>query len=153
MATLIFQCHIFLPFHTVHGVLQARILEWIVIYSSSGLHFDRTLHYDPSILSGPSRHGSQFHWTMQAPLPLQGYPWFRVNPKSNEWCPFIGMRIGEDMERHVEGRAMGWHRQKPEWEAANHGKQSGWQLPEVGREACSWQGHSPSISPFWTVQE
>ena len=26
---LIFWCHIFLPFHTVHGVLVARILEWI----------------------------------------------------------------------------------------------------------------------------
>ena len=24
---LIFQCHIFLPFHTVHGVLKARILK------------------------------------------------------------------------------------------------------------------------------
>ena len=28
---LIFWCHIFLPFHTVHGVLVARILEWIAI--------------------------------------------------------------------------------------------------------------------------
>ena len=26
----IFQCHIFLPFHTVHGVLKARILKWFV---------------------------------------------------------------------------------------------------------------------------
>ena len=26
---LIFQCHSFLPFHTVHGVLAARILEWV----------------------------------------------------------------------------------------------------------------------------
>ena len=25
----IFQCHIFLPFHTVHGVLKARILKWL----------------------------------------------------------------------------------------------------------------------------
>ena len=24
----IFQCHIFLPFHTVYGVLKARILKW-----------------------------------------------------------------------------------------------------------------------------
>ena len=24
----IFQCHIFLPFHTVHGVLKARMLKW-----------------------------------------------------------------------------------------------------------------------------
>ena len=26
-----FQCHIFLPFHTVHRVLEARILEWFAI--------------------------------------------------------------------------------------------------------------------------
>jgi len=40
---LIFWCYIFLPFHTVHGVLMARILEWFVIPSSSGPHFVRTL--------------------------------------------------------------------------------------------------------------
>ena len=28
---LIFPCHIFLPFHTVHGVLQARRLMWLDI--------------------------------------------------------------------------------------------------------------------------
>ena len=55
---LIFQCHIFLPFFTVHGVLVARILEWVVISSSSGPHFFRTLHYDLSILGGPAQHGS-----------------------------------------------------------------------------------------------
>ena len=27
----IFQCHVFLPFHSVHGVLEARILEWFAI--------------------------------------------------------------------------------------------------------------------------
>ena len=27
----IFQCPIFLPFHTVHGVLKARILKWFAI--------------------------------------------------------------------------------------------------------------------------
>ena len=31
---LIFQHHIFFPFHTVHGVLVARILEWDAISSS-----------------------------------------------------------------------------------------------------------------------
>ena len=41
-----------LPFHTVSGVLQARILEWIAISFLSGPCFVRTLHYDPSIL-GP----------------------------------------------------------------------------------------------------
>ena len=35
----IFQCPIFLPFHTVHGVLKARILKWFAIPFSSGPHF------------------------------------------------------------------------------------------------------------------
>ena len=51
-------CHSFLPFHTVYVVLAARILEWVVISSSSGPCFVRTLHYDPSALSGPAWHGS-----------------------------------------------------------------------------------------------
>ena len=33
----IFQCLIFLPFHTVHGVLKAGILKWFAIPFSSGL--------------------------------------------------------------------------------------------------------------------
>ena len=32
----IFQCPIFFPFHTLHGVLKARILEWVAIYFSRG---------------------------------------------------------------------------------------------------------------------
>ena len=41
---------IFLPFHTVHGILSARILKWFAIPFSSGPHFVRTLHHDPSVL-------------------------------------------------------------------------------------------------------
>ena len=43
----IFQCLIFLPFHTVHGVLKVRILKWFAIPFSSGPRFVRTLHHDP----------------------------------------------------------------------------------------------------------
>ena len=32
----IFQCPIFLPFHTVHGAFKARILKWFAIPFSSG---------------------------------------------------------------------------------------------------------------------
>ena len=35
----IFQCSIFLPFHTVHGVLKARILKYFATAFSSGPHF------------------------------------------------------------------------------------------------------------------
>ena len=48
----IFQCHIFLPFHTVHGVLKARILKRFAIPFSSRPCFVRTLQHDPSVLSG-----------------------------------------------------------------------------------------------------
>ena len=42
------QCLIFLPFHTVQWVLQARIRKWFAIPSSSGPLFVRTLHPCPS---------------------------------------------------------------------------------------------------------
>ena len=48
---------IILPFHTVHGVLKARILKWFAIPFSSGPHSVRRLHHDPSVLGGPKRHG------------------------------------------------------------------------------------------------
>ena len=41
----IFQRPIFLPFHTVHGVLEARILKWFTIPFSSGPHSVRDLLY------------------------------------------------------------------------------------------------------------
>ena len=47
---------IFVPFHAVHGVLKARIR--FAIPFSSGLRFVRTLHHDPSVLGGPTQHGS-----------------------------------------------------------------------------------------------
>ena len=40
----IFQCPIFLPFHTVHGVLKARILKGFDTPFSSGPHSVRPLH-------------------------------------------------------------------------------------------------------------
>ena len=61
----IFQCHIFLPFHTVHGVLKARILKQFAICFSSGPHFVRTLCYDLSVLGGPAENGSYFSWVRQ----------------------------------------------------------------------------------------
>ena len=54
----IFQCSIFLPFHTVDGVLKARILKWFAIPFSSGPRFVRTPHHDPFVLGGPIWHGS-----------------------------------------------------------------------------------------------
>ena len=50
----IFQSPIFVPFHAVHGVLKARILKWFAIAFPSGPCFVRTLHYDLSVLGGPT---------------------------------------------------------------------------------------------------
>ena len=65
LGKFIFQSHIFLPFHTVPEVLKAKTLKWFAISFSSGPRFVRTLHHDPFILGGPTRHGSQFHWVRQ----------------------------------------------------------------------------------------
>ena len=54
----VFWSHIFLPFHTVHGVLEARTLKWFAIPFSSGPHFVRTLHHYLSILDV----GGKSHW-------------------------------------------------------------------------------------------
>ena len=47
--------------HTIHGVLKARILKRLAIPFSNGPRFVRTLHHDPSVLGGPTQHGSWFH--------------------------------------------------------------------------------------------
>ena len=67
----VFQCHLFLPFHSVHVVLKARILEWFAIFFSSGPCFVRTLHYDPSIWVAPHSMAHSFMeldkaWSMWA---------------------------------------------------------------------------------------
>ena len=60
----LFQYPIILPFHTVHGVLKARILKWFAIPFSSGPHPVRSLHHDPPILGCPMGMAS-FHWVRQ----------------------------------------------------------------------------------------
>ena len=52
-----FQYPIILPFHTVHRVLEARILKCFAIPFSNGPHSVWPLHHDPPILGGPTWHG------------------------------------------------------------------------------------------------
>ena len=52
-----FQYSIILPFHTVHGILKARILKWLAIPFSSEPHSVTPLHYDPPVLDSPTWHG------------------------------------------------------------------------------------------------
>ena len=50
----LFQYPIILPFHTVHGVVKARILKWFVFPFPRGSHSVRPLHHDPPVLGGPT---------------------------------------------------------------------------------------------------
>ena len=52
----LFQYPIILPFHTVHGVVKARILKWFAIPFSSRPHSVKPLHHDPPVLGGPTGH-------------------------------------------------------------------------------------------------
>ena len=55
---LVYNQHLF---HPVHGVLKVRILKWFAFPFSSGPHFVRTLHHDPSILG--ALHGMAHSFT------------------------------------------------------------------------------------------
>ena len=91
----------FLTFHTVHGVLRAKILKWFAIPFSSGPRFVRTLHNDPSILGGPTWPGSWFHWVRKqcgfqsvCPLmekdkrPLEASWWERLTEEETGSCSY-----------------------------------------------------------------
>ena len=67
----IFQCGIFLRFHTVHLVLMARILEWFAIPVSSGPCFVRTVTKLGMLLS---------------PAPLQGLNNLKIHLVSYLCC-------------------------------------------------------------------
>ena len=64
LGEFIFQCLMFLPFHTVHGVLKARVLKWFTIPFSSGPRLSElstTTH-----LSWVALHVmAQFHWVRE----------------------------------------------------------------------------------------
>ena len=62
----IFQCHIFLPFHTSHVVLKVRMLKCFATPFFSAPDLVRTFHHDLSVLGGPTQHGSSFFWIRQS---------------------------------------------------------------------------------------
>ena len=63
----LFEYPVILPFHTVHGVLKARILKWFAIPFSSGPHSVRPLNHDPPVLGCPVGM-AWFHWVRQGTL-------------------------------------------------------------------------------------
>ena len=81
----IFQCPIFLPFHTVHGGLKARIKKWFAISLSSGPHFVRTLHHDLSIwvvLHGMAHSFIKLDKAVIHVISLVSFLWMRFSFKS-----------------------------------------------------------------------
>ena len=64
----LFQYPVILPFHTVHGILKARILKWFAIPFFSGPHSVRPLHLDPPILGCPAGL-FWFNWVRQGCSP------------------------------------------------------------------------------------
>ena len=53
----IFECHTFLPFHTVHGVLKARTLKWFATSFPGGSDGEETVYNagDLSLIPGQGR--------------------------------------------------------------------------------------------------
>ena len=77
---LIFQCPIFLPFHTVHGVLRTRILKWFAIPFSSGARLLRPRLAEAGlqllhVAAGHARHPGVHCWSSWVcePSPGAGY--------------------------------------------------------------------------------
>ena len=71
LGSLSFSALSFLPFHTIHGVLKAKMLKWFAITFSTEPHFVRTLHHDLSVLGGPTWHCPMFHWVRQGCDPCE----------------------------------------------------------------------------------
>ena len=75
------------PGSSVHGVFQARILEWVAIPFSRGSSWPRDLLHFRQILYLLSYQGSPLFYT---------YPWFAPLPLSNHWfvfyiCEFVSV--------------------------------------------------------------
>ena len=68
LGELIFQCHIFLPFHTLRGALKARMLKWFGIPFSSRPHFVRPW------LAGTCPPASPHSWKI-CPVPWLSHCW------------------------------------------------------------------------------
>ena len=74
----IFWCHIFVPFHTVNGVLNTRILKWFAIPISSEPCFLRILHHVHSsrvALHGMAHSFMELHKAVIHMFILVGFLW------------------------------------------------------------------------------
>ena len=102
----VFQCPTFLPFHTVHGILKARIPKWFAILFTSGPCFIRTLHHDHHV------------WPYMAWL-IVSWSWTRLWSMWSVWLVFC------DYSFHSVCPLMDKDKRLPEaswWERLTEGK-------------------------------
>ena len=88
----LFQCHIFLPFHTVHEVLKARIPKWFAIPFSSGPCFVLTLYHDPPMVLHGMAHS--FIELDKAVIHV-GLPWWLRRSVYNAGDPGLSPALGK----------------------------------------------------------
>ena len=76
--------------HTVHVVLKARMLRWFAIPFSSGSHFVRTLHRDPS--TRVTLHGMAYSFIEldKAVIPVNSHFTFTFASLSFSWGKIPG---------------------------------------------------------------
>ena len=77
-------CHIVLPFHTVHGVFQARIMVWVAVSFSRGPGFVFSVQFSHSVMSSSLRPHELQHVRPPCPSPSPV-----IHPSScplNQWC-------------------------------------------------------------------
>ena len=85
----IFQCPIFLPFHTVHGVLKARILKWFAIPCSSGPQSDlSTMTCLSWWLHTEWLSFTELDMAVAHVIRLASCLWYSFSP-SALWCPLL----------------------------------------------------------------
>ena len=81
----IFQCPLFLPFHTVHGVLKATLKRFAIPFPS-GPRFVRTFHHDPSVLGAPSGMAHSFIELDEAVVHMIGLVSYLPLKRETELC-------------------------------------------------------------------
>ena len=114
----LFQYPIILPFHTVLGVLKARILKWFAIPFTSGPHSVRPLHHDPPVLGCPAGM-AWFHWVRQGCGPSV----IRLTSFLKSYSHFP---IGEGNGNTLQYSCLGYPMDRGAWWATVHEVTKSW---------------------------
>ena len=135
------------PGSSVHGILQARILEWVVVPSSRGLFTSQ--RSNPCLLMSPALAGRFFTtstmWEARLPLkrcsqPLMTCTVSQVQGLRNDFTPLLHGINGE-----TEGREV-FHPGTPNGLVAEQGLDLS--FPQVPTSACSDAHLCPTVLPL-----